>query len=186
MIRWGYVATKLLQVQTSFTFHCWLCSKFPANRIGSFVFLIPTVPTPQVLGSLFYAYYVFVRLCIPQFRSISLQLFDLKAMVLSVFNSILPGKPAPDLWTLAWTTIVAVTISFLILLLPSLQECWFSSWDSLPYSTVGSTHLRRCFVLLIGCFTRCWFLLLQNFDWYLILYIFNSVALNIWLNLIES
>uniref|UniRef100_A0A3Q3EGA9 O-acyltransferase n=1 Tax=Labrus bergylta TaxID=56723 RepID=A0A3Q3EGA9_9LABR len=45
----------------------------------------------QVLGSLFYAYYVFVRLCIPQFRSISLQLFDLRTMVLCVFNSILPG-----------------------------------------------------------------------------------------------
>uniref|UniRef100_A0A3Q4H6C9 O-acyltransferase n=1 Tax=Neolamprologus brichardi TaxID=32507 RepID=A0A3Q4H6C9_NEOBR len=44
----------------------------------------------QVLGCLFYAYYVFVRLCIPQFRSISLQLFDLRAMVLCVFNSILP------------------------------------------------------------------------------------------------
>uniref|UniRef100_A0A667WY77 O-acyltransferase n=1 Tax=Myripristis murdjan TaxID=586833 RepID=A0A667WY77_9TELE len=57
VIRWSYVATKLL----------------------------------QVLGSLFYAYYVFVRLCIPQFRSISLQLFDLRAMVLCVFNSILPG-----------------------------------------------------------------------------------------------
>ncbi|XP_033820868.1 sterol O-acyltransferase 1 isoform X1 [Periophthalmus magnuspinnatus] len=57
MIRWGYVATKFL----------------------------------QVLGSLFYAYYVFVRLCIPQFRSISLQSFDLRAMVLCVFNSILPG-----------------------------------------------------------------------------------------------
>ncbi|XP_051928802.1 sterol O-acyltransferase 1 isoform X1 [Hippocampus zosterae] len=57
MIRWGYVATKLL----------------------------------QVLGCLFYAYYVFVRLCIPQFRSISLQFFDLRAMVLGVFNSILPG-----------------------------------------------------------------------------------------------
>lgn len=48
--------------------------------------------THQVLGCLFYAYYVFVRLCIPQFRSIRLQLFDLKAMVLGVFNSILPGK----------------------------------------------------------------------------------------------
>lgn len=48
--------------------------------------------TRQVLGSLFYAYYVFVRLCIPQFRSISMQLFDLRAMVLCVFNSILPGK----------------------------------------------------------------------------------------------
>ncbi|XP_028817244.1 sterol O-acyltransferase 1 isoform X2 [Denticeps clupeoides] len=46
----------------------------------------------QVLGCLFYAYYVFVRLCIPQFRSISMQLFDLRAMVLCVFNSILPGK----------------------------------------------------------------------------------------------
>uniref|UniRef100_A0A3Q3KXV0 O-acyltransferase n=1 Tax=Mastacembelus armatus TaxID=205130 RepID=A0A3Q3KXV0_9TELE len=57
VIRWGYVATKFL----------------------------------QVLGCLFYAYYVFVRLCIPQFRSVSLQLFDLKAMVLCVFNSILPG-----------------------------------------------------------------------------------------------
>ncbi|XP_029003489.1 sterol O-acyltransferase 1 [Betta splendens] len=57
VIRWGYVATNLL----------------------------------QVLGCLFYAYYVFVRLCIPQFHSISGQLFDLKAMVLCVFNSMLPG-----------------------------------------------------------------------------------------------
>ncbi|XP_028300304.1 sterol O-acyltransferase 1 isoform X3 [Gouania willdenowi] len=57
VIRWGYVATKLL----------------------------------QVLGCLFYAYYIFVRLCIPQFRSISLQQFDLRGMVLCVFNSILPG-----------------------------------------------------------------------------------------------
>uniref|UniRef100_A0A087XMV8 O-acyltransferase n=1 Tax=Poecilia formosa TaxID=48698 RepID=A0A087XMV8_POEFO len=56
--RWGYVASKLL----------------------------------QVLGCLFYTYYAFVRLCIPQFRSISLQLFNLRAMVLCVFNSILPGK----------------------------------------------------------------------------------------------
>ncbi|XP_058246131.1 sterol O-acyltransferase 1 isoform X2 [Hemibagrus wyckioides] len=45
----------------------------------------------QVLGCLFYAYYVFVRLCIPQFRSVSMQLFDLRVMVLCVFNSILPG-----------------------------------------------------------------------------------------------
>ncbi|XP_061833765.1 sterol O-acyltransferase 1 isoform X1 [Nerophis lumbriciformis] len=57
MIRWGYVASNLL----------------------------------QVLGCLFYAYYVFVRLCIPQFRSFSLQFFDLRTMVLCVFNSILPG-----------------------------------------------------------------------------------------------
>ncbi|XP_066547945.1 sterol O-acyltransferase 1 [Amia ocellicauda] len=56
-IRWGYVATKFL----------------------------------QVLGCLFYAYYVFVRLCIPQFRNVSLQPFNLKVTVLCVFNSILPG-----------------------------------------------------------------------------------------------
>ena len=46
---------------------------------------------------MFYAYYVFVRLCIPQFRSISLQLFDLRSLVLGVFNSILPGgMPLPN------------------------------------------------------------------------------------------
>ncbi|KAI1891941.1 hypothetical protein AGOR_G00148890 [Albula goreensis] len=57
VIRWGYVATKFL----------------------------------QVLGCLFYAYYVFVRLCIPQYRSTNLQVFDLRVIVLCVFNSILPG-----------------------------------------------------------------------------------------------
>lgn len=51
---------------------------------------------PQVLGCLFYAYYVFVRLCIPQFRSISMQFFDLRAMVLCVFNSILPGNASSN------------------------------------------------------------------------------------------
>ncbi|XP_063057976.1 sterol O-acyltransferase 1 [Engraulis encrasicolus] len=45
----------------------------------------------QFLGCLFYAYYVFVRLCIPQFRNISNQIFDPRAMVLCIFNSILPG-----------------------------------------------------------------------------------------------
>ncbi|XP_066453489.1 sterol O-acyltransferase 1 [Eleutherodactylus coqui] len=45
----------------------------------------------QVLGCLFYAYYVFVRLCIPLFRNISLEPFSLRVMVLCVFNSILPG-----------------------------------------------------------------------------------------------
>lgn len=34
------------------------------------------------------------------------------------------------------------------------QECWFSSWPSLPSSTVGWTLLPRCFALLTGCFTR--------------------------------
>ncbi|XP_068098684.1 sterol O-acyltransferase 1 [Hyperolius riggenbachi] len=56
-IRWGYVATKFL----------------------------------QVLGCLFYAYYVFVRLCIPLFHNISQEPFSLRVLVLCVFNSILPG-----------------------------------------------------------------------------------------------
>ncbi|KAM4021892.1 sterol O-acyltransferase 1 isoform 1-T1 [Anomaloglossus baeobatrachus] len=45
----------------------------------------------QVLGSLFYAYYVFVRLCIPLFRNISQEPFSLRVLVLCIFNSILPG-----------------------------------------------------------------------------------------------
>ncbi|XP_006003185.2 sterol O-acyltransferase 1 [Latimeria chalumnae] len=45
----------------------------------------------QVLGCLFYAYYVFVRLCIPVFRNISQEPFNLRVLVLCIFNSILPG-----------------------------------------------------------------------------------------------
>ncbi|XP_010214264.1 PREDICTED: LOW QUALITY PROTEIN: sterol O-acyltransferase 1 [Tinamus guttatus] len=45
----------------------------------------------QVLGSLFYAYYIFVRLCIPQFRNSSQETFHLRGLVLCIFNSILPG-----------------------------------------------------------------------------------------------
>ncbi|XP_051868597.1 sterol O-acyltransferase 1 isoform X3 [Pristis pectinata] len=45
----------------------------------------------QVLGCLFYAYYIFVRLCIPLFRNISREPFSLKVLVLCIFNSILPG-----------------------------------------------------------------------------------------------
>ncbi|XP_062920072.1 sterol O-acyltransferase 1-like [Mobula hypostoma] len=45
----------------------------------------------QVLGCLFYAYYIFVRLCIPLFRNISQEPFSLKVLVLCIFNSILPG-----------------------------------------------------------------------------------------------
>uniref|UniRef100_A0A3P8QXP6 O-acyltransferase n=1 Tax=Astatotilapia calliptera TaxID=8154 RepID=A0A3P8QXP6_ASTCA len=64
--------------------------KYPRNPVIRWGYVVSKLL--QVLGCLFYAYYVFVRLCIPQFRSISLQLFDLRAMVLCVFNSILPGK----------------------------------------------------------------------------------------------
>uniref|UniRef100_I3J0R9 O-acyltransferase n=1 Tax=Oreochromis niloticus TaxID=8128 RepID=I3J0R9_ORENI len=63
--------------------------KYPRNPVIRWGYVVSKLL--QVLGCLFYAYYVFVRLCIPQFRSISLQLFDLRAMVLCVFNSILPG-----------------------------------------------------------------------------------------------
>lgn len=46
----------------------------------------------QVLGSLFYAYYIFVRLCIPQFLNSGQETFNLRGLVLRIFNSILPGK----------------------------------------------------------------------------------------------
>ncbi|KAM8930506.1 sterol O-acyltransferase 1 [Pelodytes ibericus] len=45
----------------------------------------------QVLGCLFYAYYIFVRLCIPLFRNTSREPFSLRALVLCIFSSILPG-----------------------------------------------------------------------------------------------
>ncbi|KAM6921120.1 sterol O-acyltransferase 1 [Xenentodon cancila] len=63
--------------------------KYPRNPVTRWSYV--ATKFLQILGCLFYAYYVFVRLCIPQFRSISMQLFDLRAMVLCVFNSILPG-----------------------------------------------------------------------------------------------
>ncbi|KAM4641174.1 sterol O-acyltransferase 1 [Discoglossus pictus] len=45
----------------------------------------------QVLGCLFYVYYVFVRLCTPLFRNIGQEPFSLRVLVLCIFNSILPG-----------------------------------------------------------------------------------------------
>ncbi|XP_026559095.1 sterol O-acyltransferase 1 isoform X2 [Pseudonaja textilis] len=45
----------------------------------------------QILGSFFYAYYIFVRLCIPTYRNYSLEHFSLRGLVLCIFNSILPG-----------------------------------------------------------------------------------------------
>ncbi|KAM6455487.1 sterol O-acyltransferase 1 isoform 2-T2 [Liasis olivaceus] len=45
----------------------------------------------QVLGSFFYAYYVFVRLCIPVYRNYNQEHFSLRGLVLCIFNSILPG-----------------------------------------------------------------------------------------------
>nr|XP_056700587.1 sterol O-acyltransferase 1-like [Euleptes europaea] len=45
----------------------------------------------QVLGSLFYAYYVFMRLCIPIYRNYNQEPFNSRGLVLCIFNSILPG-----------------------------------------------------------------------------------------------
>uniref|UniRef100_A0A3Q3JSG7 O-acyltransferase n=1 Tax=Monopterus albus TaxID=43700 RepID=A0A3Q3JSG7_MONAL len=64
----------------------------------------------QVLGCVFYLYYVLLRLCIPQFHGISQQMFDLKAVVLCVFNLILPG------------------MLFLLLGFFSVIHCWFNAF----------------------------------------------------------
>ncbi|KAJ7332038.1 hypothetical protein JRQ81_014218 [Phrynocephalus forsythii] len=45
----------------------------------------------QVLGSVFYAYYIFVRLCIPIYRNHSRESLNLRGLVLCIFSSILPG-----------------------------------------------------------------------------------------------
>ncbi|CAM9378934.1 unnamed protein product [Lampetra planeri] len=45
----------------------------------------------QVLGCLFYAYYVFVRLCIPLFRNFGKEPLSIRVLVLNMFNCTLPG-----------------------------------------------------------------------------------------------
>ncbi|XP_078390647.1 sterol O-acyltransferase 2-like isoform X3 [Cetorhinus maximus] len=45
----------------------------------------------QVLGCLFYCYFILVRLCIPVFTNMSKQPFSTKMLVLSIFNATLPG-----------------------------------------------------------------------------------------------
>ncbi|KAL8178031.1 UNVERIFIED_CONTAM: Sterol O-acyltransferase 1, partial [Gekko kuhli] len=45
----------------------------------------------QVLGSLFYVYYIFMRLCIPIYRNYVWEPFNIRGLVLCIFNSILPG-----------------------------------------------------------------------------------------------
>uniref|UniRef100_A0A8C2DKH2 O-acyltransferase n=1 Tax=Cyprinus carpio TaxID=7962 RepID=A0A8C2DKH2_CYPCA len=76
-----------------FLYHCYSLAVPQFTQYIYFLFCIKIKSKSfcSVLGCLFYAYYIFVRLCIPQFHSISMQLFDLRAMVLCVFNSILPG-----------------------------------------------------------------------------------------------
>ncbi|XP_051854820.1 sterol O-acyltransferase 1 isoform X1 [Antechinus flavipes] len=45
----------------------------------------------QVFGCMFYAYYIFERLCAPLFRNIKQEPFSVRVLVLCIFNSILPG-----------------------------------------------------------------------------------------------
>ncbi|XP_078287519.1 sterol O-acyltransferase 1-like isoform X2 [Rhinoraja longicauda] len=45
----------------------------------------------QVLGCLFYCYFILVRLCVPVFTNMSKQPFSTKTLVLSIFNATLPG-----------------------------------------------------------------------------------------------
>ncbi|KAG2467937.1 SOAT2 acyltransferase, partial [Polypterus senegalus] len=45
----------------------------------------------QILGCLFYGYFILVRLCIPVFTNMSKQPFSTKTMVLTLFHATLPG-----------------------------------------------------------------------------------------------
>ncbi|XP_046846025.1 sterol O-acyltransferase 1-like isoform X2 [Xenia sp. Carnegie-2017] len=45
----------------------------------------------QVLGCVFYTYYIFVRFCVPVFRDMGNNPPNLKKVVLSIFNTMLPG-----------------------------------------------------------------------------------------------
>ncbi|XP_060088485.1 sterol O-acyltransferase 1 [Heteronotia binoei] len=64
----------------------------------------------QVLGSLFYTYYIFMRLCIPTYRNYSWEPFSSRRLVLCIFNSILPG----------------VLIMFLVFF--SFLHCWLNAF----------------------------------------------------------
>ncbi|XP_054835755.1 sterol O-acyltransferase 1 [Eublepharis macularius] len=64
----------------------------------------------QVLGSLFYTYYIFMRICIPTYRNYSQEPFSPRGLVLCIFHSILPG----------------VLIFFLIFF--SFLHCWLNAF----------------------------------------------------------
>uniref|UniRef100_H3BA85 O-acyltransferase n=1 Tax=Latimeria chalumnae TaxID=7897 RepID=H3BA85_LATCH len=46
----------------------------------------------QVLGCLFYTYFILERLCIPVFRNISKQPFNTKTLILTLFHATVPGE----------------------------------------------------------------------------------------------
>ncbi|XP_051933233.1 sterol O-acyltransferase 2 isoform X1 [Hippocampus zosterae] len=62
---------------------------YPRNTHIRWKYVAVTVT--MILGSLFYGYFILVRLCVPVFTSESEQPFGKRAMVLAVFHSILPG-----------------------------------------------------------------------------------------------
>ncbi|XP_062990254.1 sterol O-acyltransferase 1 [Elgaria multicarinata webbii] len=64
----------------------------------------------QILGSLFYAYYILVRLCIPTYRNYSREHFNIRGLVLCIFNSILPG------------------VLILLLIFFSFLHCWHNAF----------------------------------------------------------
>uniref|UniRef100_A0A4W6EE00 O-acyltransferase n=1 Tax=Lates calcarifer TaxID=8187 RepID=A0A4W6EE00_LATCA len=57
----------------------------------SYSFIRETAPVMEILGCLFYGYFILVRLCVPVFRPETNQPFSKRTMVLAVFHSILPG-----------------------------------------------------------------------------------------------
>ncbi|KAG7259544.1 hypothetical protein CRUP_005539, partial [Coryphaenoides rupestris] len=51
------------------------------------------VTAGMILGSLFYSYFILVRLCVPVFRNQGHQPFSTRTLVLALFHSTLPGRP---------------------------------------------------------------------------------------------
>ncbi|KAM9813423.1 sterol O-acyltransferase 2 [Neosynchiropus ocellatus] len=62
---------------------------YPRNRNVRWNYVAVTLG--MICGSLFYAYFILVRLCIPVFRPESKQPLSERKMILSIFHSILPG-----------------------------------------------------------------------------------------------
>ncbi|XP_053723891.1 sterol O-acyltransferase 2 [Synchiropus splendidus] len=62
---------------------------YPRNRSVRWNYVLVTLG--MIFSSLFYAYFILVRLCIPAFRPESKQPLSERKMILSIFHSILPG-----------------------------------------------------------------------------------------------
>ncbi|KAJ6657355.1 hypothetical protein lerEdw1_002522 [Lerista edwardsae] len=80
----------------------------------------------QVLGSLFYAYYIFVRLCIPIYRNYSREPFSLRGQVLCIFNSILPG------------------VLIILLIFFALLHCWLNAFAEMLCFADRTFYKHKC------------------------------------------